>query len=314
MEKTKLRKLLLVAVIVLIAVNFSSCSKDEGNEAPTCSITSPSNGAEIAEGTIVTISVNAEDSDGSISDVSYFVNDTKVGSVTSAPYNYDWNTNNAEIKSYTLKATASDNKDTEASDEITVSIIIATGSFTDIRDGTTYNTVKIGDQWWMSENLNYDPGNGSWAYENDPSNAAVYGRLYKWKTAVTACPDGWHLPKDNEWIEMEMFLGMSQSDADGFTFRGTDEGSKLKTTSGWDNNGNGTNSSGFSALPGGYFWQADGIFEGMGEDAMFWAPRVSDTTDTGYNAWFRNLNYDSDKVYRENLNRNNGFSVRCVKD
>ena len=80
--------------------------------------------------------------------------------------------------------------------------------FTDPRDGQTYKTVKIGDQIWLAENLNYDPAAGnSWCYEDDTANCAVYGRLYDWETAKTACPAGWHLPSEDEWDQLIAFLG-----------------------------------------------------------------------------------------------------------
>ena len=83
-----------------------------------------------------------------------------------------------------------------------------TGSFTDPRDGKTYKTVKVGDQWIMAENLAYKPDNGKfWAYENDESNIAIYGYLYDWETAMDIAPDGWHLPLRKEWRAVQKTLG-----------------------------------------------------------------------------------------------------------
>lgn len=83
-----------------------------------------------------------------------------------------------------------------------------TGSFTDLRDGKIYKTVKIGDQWIMAENLAYKPDKGMfWAYEDEESNIAIYGYLYDWETAMNIAPDGWHLPSRKEWMTLKKTLG-----------------------------------------------------------------------------------------------------------
>ncbi len=116
-------------------------------------------------------------------------------------------------------------------------------TYTDPRDGQTYRTVKIGDQVWMAENLNYE-AKGSRCYGNDPANAKKYGRLYNRKTAMKVCPPGWHLPSDKEWDVLIEFVGGKEV-----------AGKNLKSKSGWNNyegiNGNGKDTYGFSALPGG---------------------------------------------------------------
>ena len=81
------------------------------------------------------------------------------------------------------------------------------GTFTDARDGRVYAWVKIGSQTWMAENLKFNAKTGSWAYNNDTANLAVYGRLYNWKTAQTSCPKGWHVPSDKEWGALIKTLG-----------------------------------------------------------------------------------------------------------
>ncbi|MEN8225057.1 MAG: FISUMP domain-containing protein [Bacteroidota bacterium] len=83
-----------------------------------------------------------------------------------------------------------------------------TGSFTDLRDGKTYKTVKVGDQWIMAENLAYKPDSGNyWAYDNVDSNIAIYGYLYDRKTAMNIAPEGWHLPSRKEWMAIQKILG-----------------------------------------------------------------------------------------------------------
>jgi len=113
------------------------------------------------------------------------------------------------------------------------------GSFTDTRDKKTYKTVKIGEQTWMAENLNYSQR--SKCYDNKPANCDKYGRLYDWNTATEVCPKGWHLPNDVEWEILTATVGGKET-----------AGKLLKAASGWDNNDNGSDSYGFSALSGGY--------------------------------------------------------------
>ena len=160
----------------------------------------------------------------------------------------------------------------------------------------------------MAENLNYKE-NDSWCYDNDKSNCDTYGRLYNWKAAMKACPSGWHLPSDDEWKTLEMELGMSQSEADNKLFRGTDEGKKMKSTSGWYNNGNDTNSSSFNALPGGYR-ESIGSFYYLGYNGSWW----SSSEGSGTSAWSRHLDYDHDQVGLGDSDKAYGFSVRCLKN
>jgi len=183
-----------------------------------------------------------------------------------------------------------------------------TGYFTDARDGQTYKWVKIGNQGWMAENLNYKTGN-SWCYDNTVANCNKYGRLYNWEVAKSSCPSGWHLPSDDEWKILEMQLGLDQSEANGKGERGTDEGEKLKSTSGWNFNGNGSDEVGFSALPGGYRFYY-GSFSRLGDSGNWWS-----TTKVGsISAWYRGLSYSSDGVNRYGNYKEAGFSVRCVRD
>ena len=209
-----------------------------------------------------------------------------------------------------------------------------TGTMTD-QDGNVYQTVKIGNQWWMAENLkvtHYRNGdaipnvtdNAEWnnlstgaygAYNNDNGNVSTYGLLYNWYTVVDSrniAPTGWHVPTDEEWKQLEMYLGMSQSDANAYDWRSSPVGSKLKATSGWSNNGNGTDESGFSAIPGGCRYYSDGVYSEVGLRAYYW----SATEGNSYysSAWDRELYYGSSGVGRYNTNEPYGFSVRLVRD
>ncbi len=180
-------------------------------------------------------------------------------------------------------------------------------------DGNVYNTVLIGDQCWMAENLNYETGN-CWCYNNGPTNCDNYGWLYDWETALNACPVGWHLPSDEEWKILEGTVdsqyGVGHNEWNETGSRGHDVGKKLKATSGWSNNGNGTDDYSFGALSGGYRFSW-GSFASLGLTARFWT-----STESGANsAWYRQLLYDFDTAGRNfNSNKGHGFSVRCLKD
>ncbi len=188
---------------------------------------------------------------------------------------------------------------------------LAINYFTDPRDGQTYKTVVIGSQTWFAENLNYEAAD-SWWYDSSSANGEVYGRLYTWDAALAACPGGWKLPTDNEWKMLEIYLGMSQSEADQTGWRGTDEGGKLKEagTAHWNAPNTGaTNSSGFTALPGG-IRSSNGSFYSLGLDGRWW----SSTESSGTNAWNRHLTYGYQQVRRTNSLKSSGFSVRCLKN
>ncbi len=141
------------------------------------------------------------------------------------------------------------------------------------------------------------------------ANYSTYGVLYNWPAALTACPAGWHLPSDAEWKQLEMYLGMTQAQADATGYRGTDQGTQMKTTSGWYNNGNGTNSSGFSGLPGGYRNRL-GSFDLVGYGGYWW----SSTEGSSRTAWTRYLGYTNASVRRYDGYEAYGFSVRCLRD
>ena len=170
--------------------------------------------------------------------------------------------------------------------------------FTDSRDGQTYRTVKIGNQIWMAENLNYKTEEGSWCYVDREKNCEKYGRLYTWEAAKKACPAGWHLPTEEEFSELYQFVGGTRVAA-----------KKLKSKSGWEYNGNGLDDYGFSVLPAGsrpYF----GSFDGEGKVAYFW----SASEDYSNYAWYESFGFGYENVFRNSLNKVSWHSVRCLKD
>ena len=174
-------------------------------------------------------------------------------------------------------------------------------SFTDQRDGRVYESVEIGNQIWMAENLNFE-AKGSKCYENKPENCEKYGRLYNWTTAKNVCPSGWHLPSKNEYEVLDNAVGGKEV-----------AGKKLKAKSGWNNykgkSGNGTNEFGFSALPGGYGF-SDGSFFNVGNYGNWWSTSES----SSYNAYSRYIGYIDDDADWNGSLESNLYSVRCLQD
>jgi len=206
-------------------------------------------------------------------------------------------------------------------------------------DGNEYKTITIGEQVWMAENLkvtHYRDGtaitneidDANWGaltteaysiYNNNTSNELdTYGALYNWYAVSDVhniAPKGWHVPTDDDWKELEMYLGMSHDEADNIDQRGTNEGSKLAGDAGLWNSGSLENNSGFgtssfTALPGGYRDEYEGNCISMGYKGYFW----SATEYRGVSAWSRLLSRTASDVARFDELKSYGFSVRCVKD
>ncbi|WP_294959993.1 fibrobacter succinogenes major paralogous domain-containing protein [uncultured Fibrobacter sp.] len=210
---------------------------------------------------------------------------------------------------------------------------ITYGTITDNRDGKNYRTVTIGDQTWMAENLNYADSiktsslrGKSWCYNNELKNCEVAGRLYTWAAAIDSvklatdadnpldcgsgktcglsgmvqgiCPSGWHLPDTTEWNVLFLAVGGTPT-----------AGKVLKSQTGWPNNGNGTDSFGFSALPTGYR-NYTGSFE-IDSGIAFWSSTENNTFNWTSHEMCIIDREDSFLLY---TNNNVGLSIRCVKD
>jgi uncharacterized protein (TIGR02145 family) len=208
---------------------------------------------------------------------------------------------------------------------------ITKGTFIDLRDNHEYQWIKIGNQTWMAENLAYLPEIGEhntdslslpdyYVYGYSGNNIIEakltdsylrYGVLYNFFAAQTACPPGWHLPSDEEWKQLELALGMSVSHTEEiYPFsRGTNQGIQIKSVSGWEKEGNGTNSSGFSALPGGFRF-CNGNFWFQGSFGFWWSSSIGPSET----AFVRSLRSESQTICRNKNLKQNGFSIRCIKD
>jgi uncharacterized protein (TIGR02145 family) len=203
------------------------------------------------------------------------------------------------------------------------------GSFTDARDGNVYQTVSIGDQVWMAEDLKYLPGvTGPQSLSNSSPNYYVYdyygtvvsearatnnyktyGVLYNWPAAIDACPPGWRLPTDEDWKELTDFLGGANTCAYKMKTSGTAEnGTGLWASPNTEAN----NESGFSALPGGhvYIFRDDGSFVHLGKYAYWWTATVTNSDE----AWYRRMDYNRQIAFNNLSPKRWGYSVRCVKN
>lgn len=170
-------------------------------------------------------------------------------------------------------------------------------TFTDSRDGYVYPLVKIGSQIWMAKNLNYNSTYGSFCYEDDTSNCDRYGRLYDWETALTACPNGWHLPSLDEWLDL-------------LEWASPNPGLNLKSISGWNENGNGRDSFGFAVLPAGRLYAGE-HYGHIGFHTSLWSSDEKDANQAGY----IRFEYFHDGFNEFNADKwTSAFSVRCIQD
>lgn len=212
--------------------------------------------------------------------------------------------------------------------------VLETGSVTDV-EGNSYRTVKIGDQWWMAENLNVTSFNSGmkieqiedkeeWKSTDKPAysvynNISGPGLLYNFHVINATdeiAPEGWRVPTDEDWKKLEEYLGMPIDELDEINWRGTDQGDQLKikstNTSGWISYDGvwGTNTTGFSAIGG-----SCRVFNGE------WG--IPSTSHSGYwwtstihngNGFYRYLDYKKSGIFRYAAHPNYGFSIRCIKN
>ncbi|MBN1480121.1 T9SS C-terminal target domain-containing protein [candidate division KSB1 bacterium] len=215
-----------------------------------------------------------------------------------------------------------------------ITVIPKVAPISDI-DGNLYRIVKIGDQWWMAENLKvtrYRNGESipkvtddlEWSDLNTAAYCALttnerlkdtFGYLYNWyavNDSRNIAPVGWHVPTDEDWKQLEIYLGLSRVQADAESWRGTDVGGKMKEAgyAHWESPNTGaTNTSGLCALPAGYR-RDNGDFENFEYQAYFW----TFTEVISSASWYRQLSWLTAEVYRGYGQKRDGLSIRCVKD
>ena len=205
-------------------------------------------------------------------------------------------------------------------------------------DGNTYNTIKIGNQVWMAEDLKttlfnsgsaipVETDNTTWTnlttpaycwYDNNITYKNTYGALYNWYAASSGnlCPTGWHVPTDVEFNTLEINLGMPPAQANVWGWRLTTIGDKMKNTTGWASGQNGSNTSGFSALPGGYRHGPSGLFSAIGQSTYWWSSTADvPEPSTGFErGWYRFIEGSNTDIYKASTTKAGGKFVRCLKN
>lgn len=199
-------------------------------------------------------------------------------------------------------------------------------------EGNLYGVVYIGNQVWMAENLrttqfsNNTPipnitDNTEWLnltgaaycwYNNDIRYKPTFGALYSWYTIEggNLCPTGWHVPSDDEYGTLEMYLGLNPDSVKVWGWRGTNQGTQMKSDTGWEDGGNGTNTSGFTGLPGGYRYAAQGAFYSLGKLTYWWSSSELNANES----WYRLLDNVNNDIYRATTSKKGGKYIRCVKN
>lgn len=329
-------------VIMIGLILFVGCCR---NQSPVCSIVVPLPDASYESGEEILISVDASDPDGLVSEVRIYVNGIGKVSLANFPFNYLLETDGFETGDYNIKAMAVDNEGKEGNDEVNITLTDAS-TVTDF-DGNVYKTIVIGEQVWMAENLkvtHFADGTPmqlvedslTWLELNEDTkaycfydfldqNGDIYGPIYTFPAAINGtwgteenpssiqgvCPSGWHLPSDAEWSELEINLGMSESETVLQGWRGTNEGSKMKEvgTAHWDEpNDDATNESGFTALPGGHI-NTEFMFILMGRRGSWWT-----ASGSGNGGVSRHVDAVDTRINKSGNPPTFAFSVRCVKD
>jgi uncharacterized protein (TIGR02145 family) len=242
-----------------------------------------------------------------------------------------------EGTTYSVRAYATNEKGTSYGQALEFTAVMPCGQLTVVYGGQTYNTVLIGVQCWMKENLNIGAlVNGNmdvqdnqtiekYCYNDDESNCDVYGGLYQWDEVMQystiegsqgICPDGWHIPSDTDWTEFTDFL---INNGYGYEGSGDDIGKSMASISSWDTSLSSgavgydqatNNSSGFTALSGGRHDTFTSIFQRIGSNGYWWSSSEASSLTT--KSW--HLYFDYDFLRYTDYNKGYGFSVRCIKD
>jgi len=322
----------LILAIVLVSVSFQACEKDEllqNNDSQT----------ELNQANLLkSASISAGDIDALITKIENFIisGDLESGLANAFIIKLEnakksLEKGNEQASTNQLQALMNQVKglleagtiEASISGGIIFDLKVMAGenpTFTDTRDNHEYKTIKIGDQVWLAENLAYETETGSYTYNNFPPAQIFLGRLYTWEAAFAACPAGWHLPSDAEWVQLTNYLiengygyGGSGDDiakalAASFSYPPWNQ-SYVEGTPG--NNTQLNNSSGFSAIPAG-IGLYNSYYYRVGENGYWWSANESYYYDS--DASCRTVRYDLNEFYPVHHNKLDKLSVRCIRD
>ena len=317
------QRIVLFGMVAVVLI-FTACDGDSGNNGTEPDGNSSSSAEIYSSSEQVNLSSVVNSSSSSIWESSSSVvvssSSAKVessSSVTLSSSAAKSSSSSVGVSSSSVVASSSSAKAQSSSSSIEYGALIY--------GGQTYKTVVIGTQTWMAENLNYADSaampnlNGnSWCYDNSADSCAKYGRLYTWTGAMNidssylsasptaviptphqgACPAGWHVPTDDDWMTLENWAGGSRV-----------AGTKLKSTSGWSNNGNGTDAYGFSALPAGRRHYS-GDLGNVDSAAYFWSASEDDSDYANDRELYNKYGFMITFINNKRI----AISVRCVKD
>jgi len=274
------------------------CKKSE-SPPPNIITLYPKTNSKVVEGRSIKISATNSENEN-VAKLMFFVDDIEIANLSSAPYEFNWDTEAYDVGMHTIKAEASDASGLKSEAEIKIEIVawVPATTLTDSRDGNTYALVEIGEQVWMKENLRFK-NEYSAAPNDDHEMIAEYGLVYRTHigSGEGVCPDEWHLPSQADWEKLIQYLGGSGI-----------AGGKLKETGTerWEYpNLGATNISGFSARPAGSLtW--DSIPENFGNSARFF---------TSFYGNYIFIDFDSEAVKSQFLHpANQHYSIRCIRD
>jgi uncharacterized protein (TIGR02145 family) len=332
-----------LALTFIGLANICGWCDEEKPKPPTGSFACPAKNSCYLPGDKLSIRVYAYDDDGSVTSVEILLNGTSLTTMNTSPYEYTYLVGDIQEGEYQLKGVATDDDGETGSWELPITVLPEPETFTDSRDGNVYRYVTIGEQDWMIDNLAWLPSvspsteisdNEAICYVSEyegtnvseakaTENYSTYGALYNWTAANSCCPEGWHLPSTEEWVELENYINTNNGSFDKTTYIEWgyvwwDLGTHLLHTSGWANEKNGLNTYGFSALPGGGIYYEPLPMDCPGVTASckcfgdYWSATLTEGMGSAWGFW---SDYPGNMgIHDGSYPKGYGISVRCIKD